>query len=136
MLVCKFKLCYLELSGIFFSEYFQSVIEFENAEPVTMEGRIYSHLKRIMSYSLRAARTKHHRLGSLTTNISASHFWKVRNSKSRCQQIKYLMRSWFLAYKYLSPCVSSLGRKRKLMSFPLLKRTLMTSCGIYPCNLI
>jgi len=90
------------------------VIEFENAEPVNMEGRMYSHLRRIMSYSLRAARTKHHRLGSLTINISASHFWRLGNSKSRCEQIKYLIRSCFLAYKYLPPCVSSRGRKRKL----------------------
>ena len=112
--MCKFKLCYLELSGIFFSKYFQSVIEFEKAEPVNMEGRMYSHLEKILSYSLRVARTKHHSLGSLTTNISASHFWRLENSKSRCQEIKYLMRSYFLAYKYLPPCVSSHGRKRKL----------------------
>ena len=48
-----------------------------------MEGRMYSHLEKILSYSLRVARTKHHSLGSLTTNISASHFWRLGNSRSR-----------------------------------------------------
>ena len=110
--MCKFKLCYLELSGIFFSKYFQSVIEFEKAEPVNMEGRMYSHLEKILSYSLRVARTKHHSLGSLTTNISASHFWRLGNSRSR-HWSKVWLRVLFLVCKRLaSHCVLTWQRDR------------------------
>lgn len=67
----------------------------------------------VLSSSAQAATTKYHRLGASTTDIHFLSVLVAGSPRSRCQLIRFLLKSHFLACRQLSSLCVLVGEKEK-----------------------